>query len=63
MSILFSESPSIRKKFVELLERVPGICGILNTEARGELFWYKGKILNKMIDNPYMLTDEIETLL
>lgn len=63
MSILFYESTSIRKKFVELLERVPGICGVFNLEERGELFWYKGQSLAEGINDPYMLPDEIEATL
>jgi hypothetical protein len=61
MSMLFYESESIRRTFVGLLERVQGICGVFNQEDYGTLFWYKGKLFDQMIDNPFMLPSEIET--
>jgi len=63
MSLLFDESTSIRKKFVELLDRVPGICGVFNREENGEVFWYKGKALDDYIPDPYLLPSEIKDLL
>ena len=63
MSLLFDESTSIRKTFMELLERVPGICGVYNREDSGEVFWYKGHVLSDHIEDPYLLPDEIKSLL
>ncbi len=48
---------------VELLERLPGICGIFNREDSGEVFWYKGHVLSDHIEDPYLLPDEIISLL
>jgi hypothetical protein len=55
MSVLFADSASIRKTFVELLERVPGVCGVFNREDSGELFWREGQIVSEDIGNPLML--------
>ena len=63
MSLLFDESISIRKKFVELLGRVPGICGVFNREDNGEIFWYKGQSLDETVPDPYLLPSEIKDLL
>jgi hypothetical protein len=63
MSMLFYYSDSIRKTFVKLLERVPGICGVFNREDDGEVFWYKGHHLSKEIADPFMPLTEIESLL
>ena len=63
MSLLFDESTSIRKTFVELLERVPGICGVFNREDNGEVFWYQGQMRSDYIQDPYLLPDEIKSTL
>lgn len=44
MSLMFSESPSVRRTFSKLLVAGRGICGIMDKEySGGELFWLKGK--------------------
>ena len=63
MSMLFYDSNSIRRTFVKLLERVPGICGVFNREDDGEIFWYKGHHLSIQIADPFMPLTEIESLL
>lgn len=64
MSLLFSESTSIRKAFVNLLENYRGLCGVFNREAGGgELFWFKGRHLSEEIGDPYQLPGEIEAML
>lgn len=50
MSLLFDCSKSIRKTFVELLEKYQGVCGVFNREdGGGELFWLKGQGFSKSI--------------
>lgn len=63
MSKLFYYSNSIRSKFVELLERVPGICGVFNREEDGHVFWYKGQPIHLEVADPYMPLTEIDSLL
>src|SRR3990172_13233523 len=61
MSLLFDDSPSIRNTFLELLERIPGICGVFNREENGVVFWWKGERLDDIfIDDPYLPPSEIE---
>jgi hypothetical protein len=63
MSVLFSESASIRNRFVELLETHDGICGILNMEDSAIVFWLNGYLFDKTIPDPYMTPEEIKSYL
>jgi hypothetical protein len=64
MSMLFEDSTSIRKTFIDLLERYQGICGILSREIDGgELFWLNGRRLSEDILSVYMPPDEIQEML
>ena len=63
MSILFEESTAIRRTFVVLLQKIPGVCGVFNKEMSGELIWLKGQHLSEKIDDPFMMPDEIEAIL
>jgi hypothetical protein len=64
MSMLFYYSTSIRKTFVELLERYQGVCGVFNKEdGGGDVFWLKGEKLDGEIDDAYLMPGEIELLL
>jgi len=64
MSLLFDNSTSIRKTFVELLEKYIGVCGVFNREdGGGELFWLKGQGRSEYIGDAYMMPDEIEEYL
>jgi hypothetical protein len=63
MSTLFFESPSIRRRFQELLENCHGIFGVLNMEDFADLVWFKGKRVEHRIPDPYMSPAEIEAYL
>ena len=64
MSLLFSYSTSIRKTFVDLLERCHGLCGVFNREYDGgELFWLKGQHLSERTGEAYLTPGEIDGLL
>ena len=61
MSYLFDESTSMRKTFIELLERIPGVCGILDREMDGgDLFWLNGRQLSEHLSEIYLTPGEIE---
>jgi len=61
MSFLFADSTSIRKTFIDLLERYKGLIGIFDWENDyGELFWLKGRHLDFRLSSNYMLPGEIE---
>jgi hypothetical protein len=61
MSLLFSESESIRRTFSQLLENYGGVIGIFDWENDyGELFWLKGEPMQVSLSSNYMLPDEIE---
>ena len=63
MSILFFESTSIRQAFLDLVRRIPGVCGVFNREESGELIWLNGREYSQEIDDPFMLPAEIEAVL
>ncbi len=63
MSLLFDNSPSIRKRFIELLEKSHGICGVFNREMDGEVIWYKGQSMATIIGDPYTPPEEIVNIL
>ena len=61
MSYLFAESTSMRKTFIELLERIPGVCGILDREMDGgDFFWLNGRQLSEHLSEIYLTPAEIE---
>ena len=61
MSTLFDFSPSIRKAFVELLESVPGVCGVFNREDSGVVFWWQGERLDDIkIEDAFLPPVEID---
>ena len=60
MSLLFSESQSIKKAFIKLLEEHQGISGIFDWEVDyGELFWFRGEEMQFSLSSNYLLPDEI----
>lgn len=60
MSLLFSESESIRRTFIGLLENYGGEIGIFDRENDyGELFWFMGEIMQVSLSSNYMLPEEI----
>ena len=63
MSMLFDYSTSIRKTFIELLEKNKGVCGLFNRENGGDLFWFKGRHFDNRIEDAYTQPEEIEELL
>ena len=63
MSLLFDESPSIRKAFLGLLERIPGVCGVFNREDSGEVFWMDGREVYAQIEDPFLMPEEIRVIL
>jgi hypothetical protein len=64
MSILFTESPSIRATLIRLLGTCGGVCGILDREdGGGELIWFRGEESCADLPDPYMPLREIEELL
>ena len=61
MSLLFSESQSIKQTFIKLLEDHQGISGIFDWENDyGELFWFRGEEMQFSLLNNYLLPEEIE---
>ena len=61
MSLLFSESSSIKSAFIKLLEDHQGISGIFDWEVDyGELFWFRGEEMQISLLNNYLLPEEIE---
>jgi hypothetical protein len=64
MSLLFSESESIRRAFSSLLENHHGVCGIFDRENYGgEVFWWKGLHVREYIEDVDISPDEIEDIL
>jgi hypothetical protein len=64
MSLLFDESTSIRDTFRELAQKYHSVCAVFNRESGGNVFWLNEHgIPDKMIDDPYILPEEIATLL
>lgn len=64
MSFLFGDSVSIRRTFTQLLENYHGVSGIFDREIDyGQLFWFKGKPMEKDVESVYMLPEEIEDML
>lgn len=64
MSIMFLESTSIRKAFIQFLEEYNGVSGVFNREmGGGELFWFKGQTFSIEIEDAFLLPDELEQIL
>jgi hypothetical protein len=63
MSILFSESNSIRKAFIDLLEDCQGVYGIFDMEYEAEVIWWKGEEMAERIPHAYLSMAEIESIL
>ena len=60
MSMLFNYSTSIRKRFTELLRKFDGVCGLLNKEEEGEIFWLNGESVEGYIDDVWSSPEEIK---
>ena len=64
MSLLFDESTSIRDTFKELAQKCHSVCAVFNRESGGVVFWLNDHdVPDKRIDDPYILPEEIATLL
>jgi hypothetical protein len=63
MSVLFSESNSIRRAFLDLLEACQGVYGIFDMENEAEVIWWKGQEMAVRIPHAYLLMEEIESIL
>ncbi len=46
MSAMFSESESVRRAMVRLLEDSRGVCGIFDWEDHATLYWWRGRELD-----------------
>ena len=63
MSTLFYFSTSIRKTFINVLEKFNGLIGILDLEDDdNQLFWFKGRHLELILPNNFLLPEEIEQI-
>ena len=58
--MLFDYSTSMRKAFVDLLDRYNGVCGVFNRENGGDLFWLRGRHLEERIKDAFTLPGELE---
>ncbi len=63
MSVLFSESASIRRAFTRLLETGRGVYGVLDFEDWAQLFWWRGEELDVQIPTAQLPLAEIEKLI
>ncbi len=64
MSLLFDESISIRDTFKELAQKYHSVCAVFNRESGGIVFWLNDHdIPDKMNGDPFLLPEEIGTLL
>lgn len=61
MSVLFSESESIRAAFTGLLRDARGVCGILDREDSATLFWWQGRELDTELPTAELDLREIRT--
>jgi hypothetical protein len=60
MSTVFLCSNSMRKTFTALLRKHNGVCGILDTERDGTVFWLNGREIDEYIEDALMFPEEIE---
>ena len=63
MSVLFTESESIRRTFVHLLETCRGVYGLLDMEDPAELFWLRGEEMDERLPTASLPLAEIERLI
>ncbi len=62
MSWLFFESSSIRRKFLWFAEKYGALCGLLNREESGDVFWINNQSVDFEIDDPFMSPEEISII-
>ncbi len=63
MSVLFAESESIRRTFIQLLESCRGVYGVLDMEIETNLFWLRGMEVTKPLPTAHLTLAEIEHLI
>lgn len=63
MSVLFSESGSIRRALVGLLASCRGVYGLLDYEDWADVFWWRGRETDLRIPTAELPLAEIEVLL
>jgi hypothetical protein len=59
MSLLFEESPSIRRRFRQLLAAHGGIGGLFDNEYEGHVFWWDGKDQDLYVSSAYLSPSKI----
>lgn len=60
MSVLFSESESIRRTFAALLASSRGVYGVFDREDPATLFWWRGRELDEELPTAEMTLAQIE---
>ncbi|MHA6524700.1 hypothetical protein [Tessaracoccus sp. G1721] len=60
MSAMFSESESVRRAMVRLLEDCRGVCGIFDWEDHATLFWWRGRELDVELPQAELDLAEVE---
>lgn len=59
MSLLFEESPSIRRRFTELLAAHGGVGGLFDNEYEGHVFWWNSQEQDLYVRSAYVSPGEI----
>ena len=62
MSVLFTESESVRKGFTHLLETCSGVYGLLDMEDMADLFWWRGEEMADRLPTANVSLAEIERM-
>jgi hypothetical protein len=62
MSVLFTESESIRRTFTQLLETCRGVYGLLDVEDGALLFWLRGREMDEWIPHASLSLADIDGL-
>ena len=62
MSVLFTESASIRRALTHLLETCRGVYGLLDLEDWAHLFWWRGNQMDQQVPHASLPLAEIERL-
>lgn len=60
MSVMFSDSDSVRRSMVGLLEDCRGVCGIFDWEDHATLFWWRGRDLEEELPTAELDLAEVE---
>jgi hypothetical protein len=63
MSVLFTESDSIRRSFVHLLATCRGVYGLLDMEDTADLIWWRGEEMSERLPTAQIPLAEIERII